>query len=182
MSMGSSIRVWFLGTLAFSAVFLLCLDRHWGFISAAKGTPERHIDASAMQMSVAPPTTVARQPEPLQQEVDALLDATVIEFETGSAALRRPSGKVLGQIATFLAAHPEVRVRIEGHTDGSGPADENRALSERRAESVMAALVALGVDPGRIATAGFGSSRPLTPERTAGDRARNRRIQLTLSR
>lgn len=180
--MGSSIRVWFLGTLAFCAVFLLCLDRHWSFISAAKGAPERRIQTSGTAMSVARPTTVATPTEPLQKEVDALLEATVIEFETGRADLGRPSGKVLGHIASFLAAHPDVRVRIEGHTDGSGRAAENQALSERRAESVMAALVALGVDPGRIATAGFGSSRPLAPERTAEDRARNRRIDLTLSR
>ena len=180
--MNSSIRVWFLGALGFCAVFLMCLDRHWGFISAARGTPQRRIDAAASGPSVARPITAPPQPEPLQQQMNALLEATVIEFETGSAALRGPSSEVLRRIATFLAAHPDVRARVEGHTDGSGAADENQALSERRAESVMAALVALGVDPERITTVGFGSSRPLGPERTADDRARNRRIQLTLSR
>lgn len=150
--------------------------------AAAKEALERQVDEASAGMSVLKQVTIAPRPEPLQREVDTLLAGTLIEFQTGSAVLRPSSLPVLRAIAAKLQKDPEVRVRIEGHTDASGSAEENLVLSERRAEAVKAALVRRGVAAGRIETTGFGSSRPLVPERSAGDRARNRRIQLTLFR
>ncbi len=172
--MDRSIRVWFLGVVAFCAVYLLCLQRHWGLIAPK---PVGAAPAASVREVAAPP-----RPEPIQDTVDTLLTGTVIEFQTGSAALRPESLGVLGAIASTLQKHPEARVQIEGHTDASGSPEENQGLSERRAEAVKTVLVARGVDATRIETLGFGSSRPLVSERTPEDRARNRRIHLTVTR
>jgi len=150
--------------------------------AAAKEALERRVDASSAGMRVMKQVRIAASPERLQEELDALLTGAVIEFQVGNAALRPQSLPVLGAIASTLRRHPEARVRIEGHTDASGRPAENQGLSERRAESVKAALAARGVEPTRIETVGYGSARPLLPEHAPEDRARNRRIHLTVSR
>jgi outer membrane protein OmpA-like peptidoglycan-associated protein len=69
---------------------------------------------------------------------------------------------------------PDIKVRVEGHTDATGAADYNVALSERRALSVAEYLVKLGVEPSRLMLIGKGMAEPLTQNRY--DPA-NRRVQ-----
>ncbi len=105
-----------------------------------------------------------------------------IQFETGSAKLKAQSGPLLDQVAGILRAHPEVRhVRVEGHTDAVGSAESNQQLSLRRADSVREALVARGIEPGRLSSRGHGQSRPIAPNTTAAGRAKNRRVEFTLT-
>src|SRR5205807_896168 len=73
---------------------------------------------------------------------------------------------------------PEIRkVRIEGHTDGRGKPAYNRRLSQRRAESVLRHLAAAGIDASRLRVKGFGADRPLAPNDTGANRAKNRRVE-----
>ena len=69
---------------------------------------------------------------------------------------------------------------IVGHSDSSGDLEMNRALSERRAEAVRAALVERGVAPGQLAAEGVGYLAPLTANSTEEGRAINRRVELVL--
>lgn len=102
-----------------------------------------------------------------------------ILFDTGSDRLRGESTPTLERIAAMLSAHPELRLRIEGHTDDVGDAAANRTLSERRAAAVKAYLVGQqGVAAGRLETAGFGSTKPTAPNTTAEGRQTNRRVEL----
>ena len=82
----------------------------------------------------------------------------------------------------MLAGHPDRTGTIEGHTDSVGTAPANLTLSERRAAAVRTRLVgAHRVGPARLATQGFGSSRPREPNATIEGRARNRRVELVRS-
>lgn len=102
-----------------------------------------------------------------------------VYFDTGSDRLRPESGGTLRQIADMLAAHPELRLTMEGHTDNVGPAAANRALSERRAAAVLQALVGqYGVSAPRLSSAGFGDTRPAAPNTTLEGRQQNRRVEL----
>ena len=79
----------------------------------------------------------------------------------------------------MLAEHAELRLTIEGHTDDVGDAAANRALSERRAAAVKAALVAsYGVGADRLEAQGLGSSKPAVQGTTPDARAANRRVEL----
>jgi outer membrane protein OmpA-like peptidoglycan-associated protein len=79
----------------------------------------------------------------------------------------------------MLAAHPELRLTVEGHTDDVGSATTNQSLSARRAEAVRQALVAQhGVDAARLEARGFGATRPASPNATAEGRQANRRVEL----
>ena len=102
-----------------------------------------------------------------------------IYFETGSDRLRAESTPTLKAIAAMLAAHPDLRILVEGHTDAVGEAPANQVLSERRAAAVRSTLVAgFGADGARLTAAGRGASRPVAPNGTAEGRQMNRRVEL----
>jgi outer membrane protein OmpA-like peptidoglycan-associated protein len=74
-------------------------------------------------------------------------------------------------------------IQVRGHTDGTGAAAANQALSERRAATMQTYLTGHGVRSSAVTAAGFGSSRPLVeetgPDVTAA-RAFNRRVELAI--
>ena len=81
----------------------------------------------------------------------------------------------------MLRDTPEIRkIRIEGHTDGRGKPAYNRRLSQRRAESVLRHLVAVGIDASRLRAKGFGPDRPIVPNDTRANRAKNRRVEFVV--
>jgi outer membrane protein OmpA-like peptidoglycan-associated protein len=85
-------------------------------------------------------------------------------------------------VSRLLKAFPGVNIRIDGHTDNTGDPVANRRLSLERANAVKDVLVKAGVPADRISTEGFGSEKPLAPNDTEENRAKNRRIELTLQR
>lgn len=101
-----------------------------------------------------------------------------INFDTGRATLQPGSEQVLAEVRALLEQHPALKLRIEGHTDNVGLAESNQALSEARAAAVKAWLVGQGIAGDRLATAGFGDTRPVETNDTEEGRARNRRVEL----
>jgi outer membrane protein OmpA-like peptidoglycan-associated protein len=67
-------------------------------------------------------------------------------------------------------------VRIEGHTDATGPDAYNQGLSQRRAKSVLNYLVGKGVASSRLQSVGLGESQPVASNATREGRALNRRV------
>jgi len=89
--------------------------------------------------------------------------------------------ETLNAVALVINKYNRTIVDINGHTDSTGSASHNQALSERRASSVAAYLVGQGVDGRRLATRGFGDTRPIATNATAEGRAQNRRVEIYLS-
>ncbi len=102
-----------------------------------------------------------------------------IYFSFNSADLRPESARVLKEIATVLATHPDWKLRVDGHTDGIGNDAANLDLSKRRAAAVKDALVKrYDSDGQRLSTDGRGESVPQATNETPEGRARNRRVEL----
>ncbi len=101
-----------------------------------------------------------------------------IEFDVDRATLRPDARPAVDEIIKLMRDHPDLRLSVEGHTDNTGTPERNRVLSQERAATVQAALVAAGINTNRLRTAGFGSDRPLANGATDADRARNRRVEL----
>jgi outer membrane protein OmpA-like peptidoglycan-associated protein len=101
-------------------------------------------------------------------------------FDTGSANLNPGGMQQIARLATYLAANPSPTVRIEGHTDSRGAAAYNEALSQRRADSVRAALVAAGIEPARVTAVGMGEALPVASNDTAAGRQQNRRVEIII--
>ncbi|RPF20602.1 OmpA family protein [Myceligenerans xiligouense] len=108
---------------------------------------------------------------------DDLVEIPNITFVTDSAQLTRDGRRVVRRAAEVLEEHPDVRVRIEGHTDSRGDADDNLKLSKQRAITVLDRLVDLGVDEDRLSFRGFGETDPLVEPRTFADLEKNRRVE-----
>jgi outer membrane protein OmpA-like peptidoglycan-associated protein len=104
-----------------------------------------------------------------------------IYFSSGKATITPASLRLIDQIAALLNTHPKVlKVQIDGHTDSRGNAAFNTRLSRLRAEAVLRAVVARGVERSRLNARGLGSSQPIAPNNTAAGRELNRRVELTI--
>ncbi len=119
-------------------------------------------------------STLEVKPEVTQRRLSELPQIT---FEDDSATLTPQGQAAVAEAAAILKDNPTAKVRIEGHTDSNGTPQANQVLSEARAKTVLDALVALGIDPQRLTSAGFGESRPKVQENSAADRAVNRRVE-----
>lgn len=102
-------------------------------------------------------------------------------FDTGKSALKTGARNALTKIAEQLRANADVRIAIEGHTDGVGSDELNQALSEKRAAAVRDFLVTRGIPSDRITTSGLGEKAPVATNDTAAGRQQNRRVELVIT-
>lgn len=110
-----------------------------------------------------------------------LMIVDAIRFEHGSSEITAGSHSLLDQIALTLKANPEIEhIRVEGHTDDTGPRAINMQLSEARAHSVRRYLIQRGVSPARLRVRSYGPDRPAVEGTDAATRARNRRVEFVL--
>jgi OOP family OmpA-OmpF porin len=93
----------------------------------------------------------------------------------------RPAGvQALAPVVQALRNDPTLRAMVVGHTDSVGSDEANLRLSLRRAEAVRNYLVTQGINPARITVDGKGESQPVVPNDTEANRAKNRRVEITL--
>lgn len=107
------------------------------------------------------------------------LDSTL--FGPNQATLAPGGMDRLNLLVTFLKAHPERRVAIEGYTDSTGSASHNLELSQRRAEAVRSFLIQNGIDATRITATGYGVASPIAPNSTEAGRLQNRRVEVIIA-
>ena len=124
------------------------------------------------------PTVAA--PAPPLAEVVALPGVDPLLFAFDSATLTREGEARLRSVASDWKTQPERHIQIDGFTDSTGPADYNRALSERRARAVRDFLVGIGLDPMRLVTSGHGESDPAASNATSDGRSQNRRTEIQI--
>lgn len=101
-----------------------------------------------------------------------------INFDTDSAVIKAESKPTLDKIVSVLKANPGWKMTVEGHTDSTGGAAHNQALSEQRARAVVASLAAAGIEAARLRAVGFGASKPVASNDTELGRSQNRRVEL----
>ena len=89
---------------------------------------------------------------------------------------------MINALADAVKVCPTMTVEIQGHTDADGNPAANLDLSNRRAASVVAALEALGVQPGRLSAKGYGETQPVAPNDTPENKAKNRRIDFVVAK
>lgn len=126
---------------------------------------------------------VVRQPtqQPVQQPVQVPSIRLNIHFDHDKSVIKPNYQSEVVRAAEFLAQYPNADAVVEGHTDSTGSDTYNQALSQRRAEAVVNALVRNhGVSPSRISARGYGESQPIADNNTAAGRAENRRVVVTI--
>jgi outer membrane protein OmpA-like peptidoglycan-associated protein len=146
-------------------------------VSTATAQPQRK-PAPADETVAAPRETVAADtaaaaPKPNTEAKPGTVGFR-INFAFNSAVLPDSAHEMMDVVAQVMKESPQIKVRVEGHTDAVGSVSYNVSLSERRALSVGEYLVKMGVDPSRLILVGKGMAEPLTPDPYD---AANRRVQ-----
>jgi outer membrane protein OmpA-like peptidoglycan-associated protein len=103
-----------------------------------------------------------------------------IYFDVNKSDVKPSMRARMTEIAKALSAVPNQHVLVEGHTDSDGSSEYNLQLSRLRADSVRSILVAGGVSPDRIESQGYGETRPVATNATAGGKAQNRRVEIVI--
>ena len=130
------------------------------------------IAAGAAPTPLSEPTTARG----CEERISTLLSGASIQFTAGEATIDASSDPLLDRISQAIRSCPGV-VRIEGHSDTSGNAVTNHALSVARAKAVREVMLQLGLPDNKVEAVGLGSSRPVAPNDTPEGRALNRRIE-----
>jgi len=112
-----------------------------------------------------------------------LLTDDRVKFRQGRAQLSPEAGAELDQLVAKLKADNQpVYLKIQGHTDASGSAENNLRLGLERAEAVRLHLARAGAPLHRMATISYGETAPVADNRSAQGRSLNRRVQLVVMR
>jgi K(+)-stimulated pyrophosphate-energized sodium pump len=105
-----------------------------------------------------------------------------LQFESGSATLKPESEMQLKNFYNVLNCYSPLTVKLGGYTDNSGDSTANVALSTKRAETVKAALVKMGIAADRIGAEGYGPQYPIGDNATTAGKAQNRRIDFRVTK
>lgn len=137
-----------------------------------------------------PPTpapVVVRAPEPAsapaqscKDKVSTAVGGRMVLFKRSRAEIDNESEPLIRAIAGALKDCGSLDVAIEGHADNEGAEFNNQRLSEARAAAVVAALKDAGASAARLTSTGFGFSRPLVPNTSAENKAKNRRVEFII--
>lgn len=138
---------------------------------------------------VAPPAAAPPAPPPTRLQVAAkacedklrgLAASGTILFRYSSAELSPSSTDTLNQLAVAAKECPEMIISIGGYASAEGALVLNQRLSQSRARSVLAYLVKAGVDARQLEAKGYGIERPVAPNTTLENMAKNRRIEFAV--
>ena len=119
----------------------------------------------------------------VKREIKMLLQKAMqgIEFESGKATIRAKSYALLDQIAQTFIENEDYIIEVQGHTDTTGKAADNKKLSQARAEAVMMYLVKKGVSSTRMTAVGYGQEKPIADNKTKAGRQKNRRVEFVIT-
>jgi peptidoglycan-associated lipoprotein len=104
-----------------------------------------------------------------------------IHFGYNDYTVQPQDSSILRSNASWLQAHPNANVQVEGNCDERGSEDYNIALGAKRAQSAKDYLSTLGISPGRISTISYGKELPLCQEHDESCWQRNRRDHFVVS-
>lgn len=152
---------------------------HTEVVSTAPETAEQSVSNSLTASQ-----TALGSIDPNNVDVNALVKALnlqIINFASGSSDIPADNKAILDQAATLLNKVSGVKLNVGGHTDSTGNAAANKALSQRRAQAVVDYLTSKGVDGSKLVAQGHGSDQPVAENTTEEGRFKNRRIEFSVA-
>jgi len=115
-----------------------------------------------------------------KENISKLFDIEKISFKIGQHNLTQESINTVHKLARILNEYPEVSIEIAGHTDSDGSQKTNKKISQSRVNTIKEILTSDGIDAKRLIAKGYGESKPLVPNTSRKNKARNRRIEINI--
>jgi len=109
---------------------------------------------------------------------NGVLSKRVIYFAFDSFDVAQEDRALVNAHASYLVAHPDATVHLEGHTDERGSREYNIGLGDRRARAVQHLMELQGVSPNQITTVSYGEEKPAVDGHDESAWAMNRRVEL----
>lgn len=129
----------------------------------------REIEKISSEVSVSPP-----------ENNEIKVSISDILFDRGSFSIKPSYRQMLESLASVLKQYSEIDIVVEGHTDDTGTREFNLNLSENRARAVANVLIQGGVKQDKVSYRGYGPDKPIVPNDSEENRARNRRVEIKL--
>ncbi len=114
-----------------------------------------------------------------EQGIMVTFDSDVL-FPLNSSYLTDLAKREIDKLVKLLEDYPGASLIVDGHTDATGTAEYNQWLSEKRSEAVKKYAVDKGLADDRVATNGYGQTKPVAPNNTREGRQKNRRVEVTI--
>ena len=138
---------------------------------------EKNAHTNPLDPNIHPQIITKRVKAKIEHDIKSLLKTKKIHFESDSAKLTKESLSIIKKIANILKRYPNAKIEIAGHTDNSGSSEHNLKLSKERVESVKNALIRLGIKANRLKAVGYGETKPIAPNDSKENKAKNRRVE-----
>ena len=139
------------------------------------------LQAQALELSIGPAQVALADLSALPTARGLVVTLNDTMFDPGSAELLPGGVYTCQKLASFLNAHPDRAIAIEGFTDTSSNRFYDQKLAERRAYAVQSTLASLGVDPRRTVVRAYGPAYPVASNATVAGRQMNRRVEIVVS-
>jgi OOP family OmpA-OmpF porin len=153
---------------------------HWALATAAQGfdLDKREVDVAAGETKAVEIKLTTTLVKVTTREIEILEQ---VQFDTGSDVIKPESFGLLDQVAKVITGNPQIKkLEVQGHTDDVGSSASNDRLSQKRVDSVVRYLVSKGVNAKILVAKGYGESKPLVPNTSDENRAKNRRVQFVI--
>lgn len=130
--------------------------------------------------------SLANNKVPREIETQSINDSIIpnnlhtFQYSNERTSLAPDMKRYLDRVADAMATNPNYELRIEGHSDSSGPIDENYKVSLKRAKEVVGYLVTKGVPKSRLISTAYGALRPIVENSSSKNKKINNRVELTL--
>jgi len=116
----------------------------------------------------------------LKAKIATLLRLENISFNINKSTLTTKGLSTVGTLAKILKEYTDVNIEIAGHTDSDGSAKYNQKLSQSRVDMVKAKLIEEDISASRLTAKGYGETKPLVPNTTRENKAKNRRVEINI--
>lgn len=127
-----------------------------------------------------PTQKVVIEMTPIKENIEIKIDP--IYFKRTESVILETSYPALDYLSTLLKENQKIHIRIEGHTENVGDPKDLMDLSEERAFAIKRYLMDKGIDSTRLATKGFGGTRPAKRTINKSEQQKNRRVEIRITK
>lgn len=149
--------------------------------TATAPVPPLPVPAPRFETAALPQSNIGSDTECVS-DARAAAQEVEVHFARGRAMLDTSGKALLDRLVAAVNTCPQAALQVAGHSDAAGRAPRNLALSRARARTVATYMIHKGIDAGRLVAVGYGETRPVAPNDTRANRAKNRRIEVAITR